>query len=74
MAIQFGVVRPAGDDRALDCPRCGPNETPYLYLERRFEVAGPNVYLDYHCELCGQSSCLNLVHHKGQTLIFWSTD
>ena len=74
MAIQLGVSRPTGDDRALDCPRCGPNETPYLHLERHVEIAGVNIHIDYVCELCGETSCLNLVHHKGQTLLFWSFD
>ena len=74
MSIQLGVLRPAGDDRALDCPHCGPNDTPLMHLEPSMELVGATIHLDYRCDLCGRVSCLNLVHSKGQTLLFWTTN
>ena len=76
MSIQIGSIPKCGwsspDDLALDCPRCGPKNAPYLHLERSIAVDGESISLKYRCELCGQVSRLNLDQHKGQTLVHWA--
>jgi len=76
MSVQIGVVPEFGwsssDDLALDCPQCGPNNAPYLHLERSIAMDGESISLDYRCELCGKVSRLNLEQHKGQTLVHWT--
>jgi uncharacterized Zn finger protein len=76
MPIQIGVMPKSGsirtNDWTLDCPRCGPNDAPYLHLERSIAVDRETISLKYRCELCGEVSRLNLEQHKGQTLVHWA--
>ena len=58
------------NDRALDCPKCGPNETPYLHLQNVVQNS-ESVVLTYSCEFCGEVSSLHLEQYKGQTLVTW---
>ncbi len=78
MPIQIGVMPRSGsfstDDWALDCPRCGPNNAPYLHLEQSLIGSGESISLMYRCELCGEVSCLDLKQHSGQTLVHWTLD
>ena len=78
MSIQIGSIPEVGGyrpgDLALDCPRCGPNNTPYLHLERASAVDRETINLKYRCELCGEVSRLYLEQHKGQTLVHWAVN
>jgi uncharacterized Zn finger protein len=78
MPIQIGVMPKSGnirmDEWALDCPRCGPNNAPYLHLERSLAWGSESISLIYRCELCGEVSSLDLEQHKGQTLVHWTLD
>jgi uncharacterized Zn finger protein len=60
-------------DHALDCPQCGPNNSPYLHMQEVDSAQDQTVRIKYRCELCGGVSTLNLEQYKGQTLLHWTS-
>ncbi|MAW42513.1 MAG: hypothetical protein CBE03_000030 [Gammaproteobacteria bacterium TMED243] len=56
----------------LHCPKCGDGKNDsYLHLQD-FNKNGEDVFLDYRCEFCGNTSTLHLSQHKGHTELLWS--
>ena len=56
---------------ALDCPKCGPNEIPYLHMVNFHKYDHESISIRYVCEHCGKESVLNLEQHKGQTYFYF---
>lgn len=59
------------DKQALDCPKCCPNDLPYLHMKEFFQDDAESLSITYECEFCGERSVLKLEQHKGQTLMYW---
>jgi len=56
---------------SLHCPQCGDGKTEsYLHL-RDFDKVGESISLIYWCEFCHESSVLQLVQEKGNTIAYW---
>jgi hypothetical protein len=73
MPSRIGAVQSVRwpDEHALDCPKCGPCDAPYLHMKRFSLYDEESLSITYGCELCGERSVLKLEQHKGQTLLYW---
>jgi rubredoxin len=57
------------DECYLDCPKCGFN---YLHHSAPAKCNDDYIGIDLWCEGCGKTSTLEILQHKGQTLIEWA--